>query len=378
MDSGLWKIRREPGADPMAGGGSDPLGDPGDPLLDSAAESGLSADQLAAPPGAAAEPAADPDFGIDPAPPPADPVDPASPTIRDAARHYGLDLSGYEDDGQAFAALVQLAQRAQTANYYADLGQRIAPHYQEVQEYLTRRQAESAPPAATKPWEAPEFDERWMGYVQKDANTGLYTSVPGAPPWIAEKVQAYADHLEGWTTQLARSPLEALTPIVNHLAEQLLEQRFGQQQAQYQAQAIVQQNEPWIYATDAQGRRRVGHDGKYVPTPLGARYHTHLQTLHASGVRDAATLDTLAKQLLQADIYASQAQGGGAAATAQAAAATMRPNVNPGQAVPPVRRPVVPGATEPATEGLSLREQLAIAMREEGVTDADFQDVYGS
>jgi hypothetical protein len=103
-----------------------------------------------------------------------------------------------------------------------------------------------------------------------------------------------------------------------------------------------------------------------------------LQTLRASGVTDATALDTLAKQLLQADIYASQAQGAAAEPTPQATAATTRPNVNPGQAVPPVRRPTVPGATEPETEGLSLRDQLALAMAEEGITDADFHDVYGS
>jgi hypothetical protein len=380
MISELLRFRLDPGADALGGGGGG-AAEPAEPVLNTTAESGLSPEQLAAPPGATEpEPSQDAIPGVSPASPAQTAPDPASatPTIRDAARHYGLDLSGYEDDGQAFAALVQLAQRAQAANYYADLGQAIAPHYKEVQDYLTRKQAESAPPAERKPWEPPEFDEKWLGYVQKDPNTGLYTQLPGAPPWIAEKVQAYADHLEKWTTQLARDPMTALTPIVNHLAEQLLEQRFGQQAAHYQAQAIVQQNEGWLYATDPQGRRKVGPDGKYVPTPLGARYYTHLQTLRASGVTDATALDTLAKQLLQADIYASQAQGAAAEPTPQATAATTRPNVNPGQAVPPVRRPTVPGATEPETEGLSLRDQLALAMAEEGITDADFHDVYGS
>lgn len=392
MNPDLLKIKMFPSSSDMSGGNlTDPIDTP-PPTLNSAADSGLTPEELAAPP---VPESGEPDGTDGNTPNYATPGDPnlagsaprqsategAVQTIVDAARHYGLDLSSYADDGQAFAALVQMAQRGTTANYYADLGQRIAPHYEAVQQFIAQRQAAEAKPTERKSWEAPAFDEKWLNLVDKDPNTGMFVALPGAPPWVAEKVQAYADHLENWTTQLARNPMEALSPLVNHLAEQLLEQRFGQQAAHQQAAAIVQQNESWLYATDAQGRRQVGRDGKYVPTPLGARYHTHLQNLSASGVRDAATLDAIAKQLLQADIYASQANRGAAAAEPdpRTFAAAGRPNVNPGQAVDPSRRAFVPGATDPSATGLSLREQLALAMAEEGVSDADFRTPsYGS
>jgi hypothetical protein len=390
MDPELFKIHLHPLAGDGGGGAATPVETlPENPTLNSVADSGLSPEELAASP-------SDADLGIEPAATPAvastTPADPnlagaartdvtqtQAQTIRDAARHYGLDLSQYADDGQAFAALAQMAIASRQANYYADLGQRIAPHYEGVQEYLRQREATQAKPAERKPWEAPPFDEKWLNYVRKDDATGMYVSLPGAPPWVAEKVQAYADHLETWTTQVARNPAEALGPLIEHVAERLLEQRFGQQQAVQQAQQIVQQNESWIYATDANGRRIVTGDGRFVPTPLGARYYTHLQTLRRGGITDAATLDTLAKQLLQGELYAQNAGKTAAAATAaapQAVAAAARPNVNPGQAVQPGRRQVVPGATEPDATGLSLRERLAQAMHEEGVTDADLMQQF--
>jgi hypothetical protein len=385
MNDHLLKIKMAPGAGELAGGGggSTVAEAPAEPVLNSA--SAFTPEQLAEPltlddggvetegVEAPATPA-DPNLAAATAGPAASAAAQQAATIRDAARHYGLDLSQFEDDGQAFAALVQMAQASRQSNYYADLGRAIVPHYEAVQQVIKERTSAPAKAPERKPWESPEFDERWMGYVEKDAQTGLFVSKPGAPPWIAEKVQAYADHLDNWTTSLARNPLEALGPIVEHLATKLLDSRFGQVQAQQQAQSIVAENESWIYQTDAQGRRLVTGEGKYVPTPLGARYYTHLQTLRASGVSDARTLDTLAKQLLQADIYATNAAKGTAtagASTPQAVAAVSRPNVNPGQAVPPARRQLVAGATEPSAEGLTLREAMRRALQEEGVTDDD-------
>ncbi len=133
-------------------------------------------------------------------------------TIREAAAFYGLDLSQFEDDGQAFAHLVQQTQQVRQANYYAQLGQQIAPHYAQVQQYLQQQQAQAQPKAERPAWEAPEFDERWMSLVDKDPNTGVYVAKPGVNPAFAEKVQAYADHVEKWTTTLARSPMDGSGP----------------------------------------------------------------------------------------------------------------------------------------------------------------------
>jgi hypothetical protein len=292
------------------------------------------------------------------------------------ARQYGVDLSQYQDPQQALGYLFQAAQAARQNDYYTQLGRQIAPHYKGVAEYLQRQEAAQAP-AQRQTWEHPEFDERWLGLVEKDPATGTFVAKPGVNPAFAERVQAYADSVESWTTSLTRNPQQALAPLIEQVTAKLIEDRFGQHQATAEAQQIIASNESWLYATDANGNRLVGADGRYVPSPLGARYYTHLQSLRQAGVSDARTLDTLAKQILQGEVYAAQAQGGQPAAPSpQTVAATARPNVNPGQALTePQRRGVVPGATAPSAEGRSLADMLRSAMSEGGVTDADFATV---
>jgi hypothetical protein len=363
---------------PAAGGG-----EPAQPTLNSTA--GLSQSDLSAPPdptGGSAAALAEGGAGT-PGTAPAGATTAAEQamSIRDAANYYGLDLSNYQDDAQAFAHLVQMARQAQQRNFYAELGQQVAPHAEAVQQYLREYQQrqQAAQPAKRQPWEAPEFDERWLQLVDRDQATGRYVPKPGVSPLLADKVNDYADHLDRWTSSLARNPMEALSPIIEQVATKLIETRFGAHQATLEAQQIIQGNEAWLYATDANGRRLLGPDGRYQPSPLGARYYTHLQTLQWAGVKDARTLDTLAKQLLSAEIAQGQAQaaaGQQQAAGAQAVQQLGRPQINPGQAVSPSRRPIVPGATDPDAEGLSLSEQMRRAMAEEGITDADFQQMF--
>jgi hypothetical protein len=309
---------------------------------------------------------------------PADPnLAPAAPrSIRDAARDYGLDLSQHADDHAAFVALVQAAQAARQDDYYTQLGRQLAPHYRGVQEYLRAQaaqaqqaQAPEAPPA----WQPPPFDERWLNLVDRDEATGLWRAKPGVNPEYAEAVQAYAD----WMGRFQRDPMGMIAPMVEARAQEIARQVVQEQYQGYQVQAtvssIVEQNAPWIYQVDAHGRRLVGADGRYVPTPLGARYIAHLQSLRAAGVTDPRAQDHLARSLLQGELAVAQAQAGGAGA--QARHARGRPDVNPGQAVEPGRRGSVPGATAPATGGRSLAEVLREQFAAEGITDADFQQI---
>jgi hypothetical protein len=300
-----------------------------------------------------------------------------APSIREAAQFYGLDLSQYQDDAQAFAALVQQAQQARQRNYYAELGQQLAPHHEQIQAYLRQQQAQGRPPAERPHWQAPDFDERWLALVDKDPTTGTFIAKPGVNPAYADQVNAYAEHVDRWSNDLVRNPEEALGGLIRKVAGELLESRFGAHYAQSQAQSIIASNQDWLYATDERGQRLVGQDGRFLPTPLGARYYTHLQVLQRSGVRDAATLDALAKRLLAADHASGMFRAGTgtepAQAGAQARQAQHRPQVNAGQAVPRERHEFVPGATDPDEAGLSLQERFRRAMARDGVTDADIE-----
>jgi hypothetical protein len=304
------------------------------------------------------------------------PAQAQSPGIRDAALSWGLDLSEFSDDAAAWQYLMTAAQRGTERNYYAELGQQMQPHYETFQRYLQDQQAQTAAPAPAKPsaWQHPDFDQRWLGLVERDPATGTYRPKAGINPQWADRVQAYYDSIDSWATGMVQSPEQTLGPLIRQVASQLMEERFGAQAQQQQAQQIYAANEAWLYQTDAQGRRQYDAAGRAIPSAMGSRYYTHLQTLQRAGVTDAALMDSLAQSLLQADVYAAQQQQAQMRTQQQAApAAAARPNVNTGQGLAPARRDQLPGGSQPSDEGLSLSEMLRRDLHAAGVSDADFQ-----
>jgi hypothetical protein len=301
-------------------------------------------------------------------------------SIREAARAYGYDPGQqFGDDRQFLIHLLQQAQNNRQADFYARLGQQIAPHAQQFQTYLQQQQA-PAQPQGPQPWEAPEFDERWVNLVDRDPATGVFLAKPGVPAEIAQKVNAYAD----WKAKFDRNPAQVINGMVEQRAKAIAADVVREQlQAQTREQTIgqiVAENRSWIYQLDAQGAPTINPmTGQPVVTPTGARYLHHLQAVRSMGVTDPRHQDSLAKNLVRAEFAAAQQAGNQAAAT-QAAnpqtrqAATM-PNLNPLQAQPPAQRRTNPAATEPSPAGKSLRELLQEDFAAEGVTDADFAPV---
>lgn len=321
------------------------------------------------------------------APPPADPNQAAGAgtapdgwqSIRDAARGLGYNFEpSIQDDRTALLHLIRQASQAQQANYYADLGRQIVPHAQQFQSYLQQQQQ---PQTQERPaWEAPPFDERWLALVTQDQATGLYVSKPGVDPAVARQVNEFAE----WKSNFDRNPAATLNTMVESRAREIAREESRRAAQEWQQQnaiaQITESNSRWLYQHDEQGRRVVGHNGSFVPTPEGARYIDHLRSLAQAGIKDPRTQDAIARQLLAGEIALArgqQAQAGQLqAASPQTQQAIARPNLNVLQAQPPTQRRRNPAATEPTTAGLSLREMLAAEMAAEGVTDQDiFQSV---
>jgi hypothetical protein len=132
----LYRLLFDPVEGETSGGGT-PTPESAAPVIDSTA--GLSRSDLDAP--ASFRDAGGTDGVVDatPSAPPADPnlnrqpaaetpAQSQAQTIREAAQAYGLDLSRFGDDGAAFAHLVAQAQGNRQADYYAEMGRRVAPH----------------------------------------------------------------------------------------------------------------------------------------------------------------------------------------------------------------------------------------------------------
>jgi hypothetical protein len=299
-------------------------------------------------------------------------------SIREAARTLGYDLSSYQDDQSALAHLVQSAARAKEANYYAQLGQQLAPHAQGIQEYLAQQKK---PVVQERPaYAPPEFDKRWLSLVEFDQNTGMYLAKPGAPSEVAQKVNAFAE----WQEKFRANPLEMIQPAIDDRLSRVVEERVSAVLANHQRQQsinqIVAQNADWMYQKGADGRPLSGADGRYVTTPHGTRYAQHVAQLQRSGVNDPVTIDALARNMLAGEIAMAQVQRSQqqqqAGVTAAPALAVARAQANPLQAAAMAAPGAfVPGSTEPTDGGLSLTDMLRRDMRAAGVTDADFANI---
>lgn len=298
--------------------------------------------------------------------------------IREAARAYGVDLSQYQDDRQALLGLLQAQQASRQNDFYTQLGRQVAPHHDAVRQVLAQRQSPQGQATGPKPWERPEFDERWLQAVDKTED-GRFVAKPGVNPMIAEKVQAFAD----WTTKFQRDPLSVISPYIEdqlqsrvaQQVQQIVQQQFGQVAEQSTISNIMQNHSSWLYLRDQQGNAVIDPmTRKPQASPAGVRYVQYLQEAAQMGVRGSQQQDTYATRLLRADIAQAQyTQGNPNTPPTQQRAASNRPNVNPGQAlVEPTRRNVVPGASDPQPSGKSLSQLLRENLDAEGVTDNDF------
>jgi hypothetical protein len=293
--------------------------------------------------------------------------------IRDAARAYGYDLSRFNDDGQALLHLIQQAQASRQADYYAQLGRQLAPHAQGIQTYL-QQQAQAAQQQKPQPWQAPEFDDRWLALVDRDPATGVFVAKQGVNPAIADRVNAYDQWMRNWQTKGPEYVEQIVDSRLQGRVDQMVQERLAGYQREQTIQSIVAQHADWLYQTDQTGRRLTDVNGQFVPTPAGARYVQNVRTLQGLGVTDPRAQDQLARQLLMGEIAMGQASQANAQVSPQAAAAqaVARPQVNPLQAQPPQQRALNPAATEPSSEGLTLQEMIRREFRAAGVTDADF------
>lgn len=298
-----------------------------------------------------------------------------APSLRDAARAAGLDLSQFASDQDAVAHLIQANQRQQADDYYTQLGRSLAPHYREIQPIIAAKAA-APTQAQTRPaYMPPEFDKGWLNRVEQDQKTGAWKALPGQDPAYADKVQVYAD----WMARFNENPMAVIQPAIQDEARKIAAEVFTRQNqqavAQTTIQSIVQTNAPWLYQANEHGQNYVNTNGQYIATPMGARYLQHIQTLGAAGVADPKALDTLAKNLLRGEFNTATGQAlvgaTAAATTTQTRAAIANPAVNAGQVVAPGVNPTRPAATAAEETGLSLFERMRRDMAANGVVDAD-------
>lgn len=296
-------------------------------------------------------------------------------SLIDAAKGLGYQFpAGVADDRSALMHVLGQAQRNQEADYYAQLGRQLAPHYQGIQSYL--QQQKPAQPAQRPEWEAPEFDQKMLALVDRDPASGVFLAKPGVNPAVADAVNQY----DRWYQKYGLNPQAAVRPMLEaelpKMLGNVIETKFAEWQRQQTISGIVQRNAEWMYQTGSDGRPQIGVGGQPLPTPEGMRYSQIVGQLERGGMSDPALVDQLARNMLLGEIAQGQlkaTRGQVAPAQQQAALASGRPQSNVLQSLMPQDRQGTIGATEPDQTGLSLAEKLRNNLTTAGFTDADFQ-----
>ena len=308
-------------------------------------------------------------------------------SVSDAVRKLNLGLPDDVLSQGDYATLQALAERARQAevlqrqlqqqDFYARLGQRVAPHADKLQQYF--QQAEQPKQPERQPWQPPTDPasiERYMQFVERDQNTGVFVAKAGIDPAIAKAVNDYQD----WVSGFLRDPGAVIEKAAQHISQKTFDERFEQRyqeiQRQQQVTQILQQNSSWLYQRGPDGSVMRSQSGAPALTPNGAAYVNALNKLSSMGVEDPVAKNDLAIKMVQADLYAqqlaqSQRQQQVAPAQRQALAGTQA-SQNPLQSLSAQARAETPAATEPGIEGLSFMEAARQAMKLEGINDDAF------
>lgn len=322
---------------------------------------------------------------------------PTQPSWLQGLRDSGIDLGSDEK-----AAMQQLTQ---TLRQY----QQLAPYIQSYQQhagafgrYLQDQQKTQQHPAAQQAqppswkqqyWNPPEFNQSWLQLLRKDEQGNLQV-VPGAPPDILPKYQAYQQYRQEFADKFMSDPISTFEPIIKQLvteqAQQLVEQRMSQQRDQQSSQQFVQENTTWLYERDANGN--VQQQQIFNPmtgqctmapqlSPWGQRFSQYVQQEASEqqrrGFMDVGRQQQVAMAMIQRDYAFAQLQGQRAPAPAATPPAPQNPREAANQRLlqqnnPPANVPPTNGNANPGPQRIpkgQLRAELLKAFSANGIND---------
>lgn len=330
--------------------------------------------------------------GQPPPPPAAAPPAPAAPaqTVRDYARSLGYQGTERFADDASF--LQHLTQQNQQLSQLAPHAQRYLQHAQAFEQWQSQQAAQQPAAPANQPpklWNPPEWRPEWNALLTRDS-TGNVSVVPGADPSILSKYQAYSTYQRTWATKFLENPEQMIGSMVEgrakDLASQVVQEQLAKANQEREAHEYLSRNSGWLFQSDAQGRQlRNQATGQPLLSPAGQRFYQHLQAAQQMGMPTPAQAN-YAEAMLRSELaqqhMAAQQQPAAPAAPAQApgwnvqqpAAVQQQPGV-----LDATRQPnhggsfygFQPGAGQgqPQNQSASLKDQLALALQQAGITD---------
>lgn len=238
-----------------------------------------------------------------------------------AAQEAGLPYEGLTDAQIAQA----MAQHIVRTRPYAQYGQQLAPHADQIKQYFDSQQqppgqTPSQPaPAAAEPqgwdadryfndkWNVPEWSEKYdyviqNGMVQRNAETGLYEATPGFEsmvmsilPGLNESAGMTAQQWQGITRgnpykQFYDVLLEPMRQAWQEDVQSFVAEYSQRQQQEQRINDFEASNASWLYGVDPL-------NGQRVLTAAGQQFYQAIATLREDGVTDPQRLLERAMQL---------------------------------------------------------------------------------
>lgn len=220
-------------------------------------------------------------------------------SLRDRLVSRGIDTSGFQDDDEAFDALMNTWERSVASQDEFDRFR--AQHGESFQKYLDNRdkyeewlkQQQPAAPTAAAPgepdewkWEAPEYKPEWQYLRGPDGKwlPDIDASVPGkyakAQQFLQEKVQAFFfGNPQEFIQRAMAGDLKTLREQAVKEARESIMQELAQQQHVSRQQAYLEANKKRFIAMNDKDEPLRDASGNVSLTPEGNALATYLNNL---------------------------------------------------------------------------------------------------
>ena len=229
------------------------------------------------------------------------PGQPAQPqyeqqSVRDALQQRGFPVEQFPEDEQLLDYLVQQTVAASNIPQLQQLAQQAQAQQQGgAQQAATGQQpATPAKPAAKPYWDKPpEWDPQLENFLtEKNGVVQVrpeYVAV--VDPSLPRRYMEFQDWRKRAVNKLLVDPAETIWPGVAEKAREIAREEIRQQQNEFEqrqfAQAFAADNDPWLYAHDAQGRRLSDPvTGRHVFSREGQVFGGLLQQAAMQGLSD--------------------------------------------------------------------------------------------
>ena len=261
------------------------------------------------------------------------------------------DFEG-QDDSSIARSLYESMEREKSATRNLQQYQQLIPYAQEYMEHKDafeqwrngqsqpQQAPQSAPQAPQKeeraPWLGPEVKPEHKRYLVKD-ESGRDAIAENAPLDARYALENYLQHRADFAQNFLNNPEEALGPMIQQqaqqIAQQMIEQEFGDRDEHSYVQNLEQENADWLYEAD----------GK-TPTTEGLAVQQYIAQAAEMGINSPEQRWQYATALVERDLLNRVRQNEAEAAQRQQftqqlppqQAADPAPVAVPAQEAPPV------------------------------------------